>query len=116
MKRIVIAFDCDWTLISNFDPTEIIPNHDIVFLLKLLHKFKNVDIVVWSGRGAKFAEKVCSHLMIKRFVKSYHSKNHQWIDQLSWKHIFFPDIYPDICIDDIHDCQLWLLNLIVKEK
>ena len=115
MKKIIIDFDCDWTLVENRDDGIIKQNPRIVELLRILSSFKNVRIIVWSWRGATWAEQVVNSLMIRKYVYDVASKNHKGKDE-NWKHIFEPDIFPDICIDDIQACELWLLNLIVKEK
>lgn len=115
MEKITIAFDCDGTLIENRDDGLINPNTRIVELLKILSSFKNVKIIVWSWRGKYWAESVVNSLMLRKYVYDVASKNHKWKDG-EWKHIFEPDIFPNICIDDIQACELWMLNLIVKEK
>lgn len=116
MEKITIAFDVDGTLISNEHwPEDIIPNNRIVELLIILSSFKNTRIVVWSGRWKEWAEKVSNFLKINDFVDWYYSKNHLWTDE-NWKHIFNPDIIPDLAIDDIQWCDLWKINLICKEK
>jgi len=121
MKKIVIAFDVDWTLIENKELTFYQkPNKRIIDLLKILWSFKNTKIIVWSWRWKDYAKQVINELDeywyydIKKYINWYASKNHKW--KINWKHIFEPDIKPDICIDDIQDCILWTLNLIVKEK
>lgn len=115
MNKIIIAFDCDWTLIKNRDDWLIIVNSNIAILLQILSSFKNVKIIVWSWRGKEWAKQVVDFLEFNKYVDWYASKNHLWKDE-NWKHIFKPDIIPDICIDDIHNCDLWKINLIVKEK
>lgn len=116
MEKITIAFDVDGTLISNQHwPEDIIPNLRIVELLIILYSFKNTRIVVWSWRGKEWVEKVCKKLDIEKYVDGYYSKNHLWTDQ-NWKHIFNPDIVPDLAFDDIQCCNLWKINLICKEK
>lgn len=121
MKKITIAFDVDGTIISNlWNPTsdnldDIKENERIVNLLITLSSFKNTKIIVWSWRWAEWAETICNEIEITKYVDWYASKNHIWKDS-NWKHQFNPDIIPDICIDDIQACELWVLNLIVKEK
>jgi len=115
MDKIVIAFDVDWTLVKNINETDVEENKRIVELLKILSTFKNTKIIVWSWRGKEWANDVVNHLWIWTYVYGTASKNHKWKDK-DWKHIFKPNIKPDICIDDIQACELWLLNLIVKEK
>lgn len=120
MKKITIAFDVDWTLIKTWynnlrDMCEEDINKRIVDLLKILSSFKNTKIIVWSWQGKEWAKWVCEFIWITEYVDWYYSKNHLWKDD-NWKHIFKPDIIPDIAIDDIQACDLWLINLIVKEK
>lgn len=120
MKKTIIAFDCDWTLIETWYLANglayiIKPNERIVELLKILSSFKNTKIIVWSGQWENWARTVVRYLWIKDHVNWYASKNHKWKDK-NWKHIFDPDFKPDIAIDDIQACELWLLNLIVREK
>lgn len=104
MRRIVIAFDVDGTLITNTGATPDIANERIVELLKTLASFKNVLIVVWSGGGKRNAMRWVSLLGLKDYVWKIDSKlNHE-------------AIRPDIAIDDIQDTALGTLNLIVKEK
>ena len=117
MKKITIAFDIDGTLISTEpgkggDP---IINERIRNLLIILSSFKNVRIVVWSGGGEAYARMISARIGIREYVNGYASKNLQK-DSLDGKHIFKPDLVPDIAVDDIQDCALGILNLIVKEK
>lgn len=119
MKKIVIAFDIDGTLIRNdsgndMDGGEPIANERIRTLLISLASFKNTEIVVWSGGGELYARQVASSLGIKKYVDKYCAKN--LVGKENGKHIFKPDIKPDIAIDDIQDCVLGEINLIVKEK
>lgn len=121
MKKITIAFDVDGTIISNMWNTtldtldDIEENERIVNLLITLSSFKNTKIIVWSWRWKDWAEKVCTTLCITDYINWYASKNHIGKDS-EGKHQFNPDIIPDIAIDDIQDCNLWILNLICKEK
>ena len=122
MKQITIAFDVDGTLIKTWlkmwdkiwDFYEY-ANKRIVDLLTCLSLFKNTKIIVWSGQWEDWAKNVINRLALQPFVDWYASKNHKGKDE-NGKHIFKPDIKPDICIDDIHACELWIMNLIVKEK
>lgn len=118
MKKIIIAFDCDWTLIKNepYWECNYIPNNRICHLLEILAWFKNIKIIVWSWWWKEHAEKTVKECWLEKFVKpnNCYSKNHMWKE--NWKHIFNPPITPDIAIDDIQSCELWLLNLIVCEK
>lgn len=117
MKKITIAFDVDGTLIQNgaMSAWEMRPNRRIVRLLEALATFKNVEIVVWSGAGKEWADTAVEMLDLKDIVKATYSKNHQGKDE-NGNHLFDPPIRPTIAIDDIHACELGMINLIVKEK
>lgn len=119
MKKVTIAFDVDGTLIKTwgqYDKWFIIePNERIVQLLMILSSFKNIKIIVWSWQWKEWARWVSGELWICGYIDWYFSKNHKWVDK-DMKHIFEPDFIPDIAIDDIQACELWKINLIVKEK
>lgn len=118
MKKITIAFDCDGTLLDN-TAGEMKANERIRSLLIGLSSFKNVRIVVWSGGGEIYARQVARALAITDYVDGYYSKNPQrnvGVTETATRHVFKPDIEPDIAIDDIQDCDLGLINLIVREK
>lgn len=117
MKSVSIAFDVDGTLISTEKDKDGMPivNERIRNLLIALSSFKNVKIFVWSGGGAGYAQHVARQINIHPYVTAYADKNHQGRD-VNGKHIFLPDMKPDIAIDDIQACELGLLNLIVREK
>lgn len=120
MKRITIAFDIDGTLRNNTDTHDYpVANERIRTLLVTLASFKNTHIVVWSGGGELYARQVAAALGVTKYVDSYASKNPQaTVDPqaTSSRHVFSPDIVPDIAIDDIQDCDLGVINLIVREK
>lgn len=121
MKKTLIAFDIDGTLRDNSkDNDEKVPmypvaNEEIRSLLIILSKFKNVEILVWSGGGELYARQVCNALGLSGYVDYYAGK---WLtdnDPMGVKEQN-PKYQPDIAIDDIHDCELGKLNLIVKQK
>ena len=119
MKKVIIAFDVDGTLIRNESQQVTgsavpIANERIRTLLVTLASFKNVEIVVWSGGGELYARQVCSSLGINKYVDKICSKN--LVGKENGKHIFKPGFQPDIAIDDIQECELGKINLIVKEK
>lgn len=111
MKKTIIAFDVDGTLIDeNGDPY-----WRITELLRILSRFKNIEIVVWSGGGKSYAESIVRKLNLEKYVKRCASKNHIGKSE-DGKHLFEPDLRPDIAIDDIQDCELGIANLIVRNK
>jgi len=100
MRDISIAFDVDGTLIDENGEENV----NIVRLLYILHGFKNVKIIVWSGGGKKYAEYQGHRLGLDKVIHRYASKTE------------YPMIAPDIVIDDIQDTNLGTFNLIVREK
>ena len=115
MNTITIAFDVDWTLIGTDTKDQISQNKRVINGLKFFKSCKNTKIIVWSGRWEEWARFITTDLWIEQYVDGYASKNHKGKDK-DGKHIFEPDFTPDIAIDDIQACDLWLMNLIVREK
>lgn len=118
MKKVIIAFDVDGTLIRNTaepgDRTHGTPNNDDVPIvhwintLQVLSTCKNVKIVVWSGGGIEYARTWGRRLGLDKYVWRYASKlEHADIR----KHC---DAL--IAIDDIQATALGDINLIVREK
>ena len=102
MKKLSIAFDVDGTLRCNCTDTCQDPNADIVELFRILKKFKNTELYVWSGGGADYAY---------NFALKYDLGVNQ--SRCLSK---FGGFKPDIAIDDIQETALGMLNLIVREK
>lgn len=102
MKKVTIAFDVDGTLRCNCTETCQDPNQDIVDMFRILRKFKNIELYVWSGGGAEYA---------RRFAQLYGLpvKDKNCISK-------FSGFKPDIAIDDIQETALGAINLIVREK
>lgn len=118
MKTITIAFDCDGTLLNNTQQ-QMVANERIRTLLITLSSFKNTRIIVWSGGGELYARQVAAALGVSKYVDDYAGKNPQrtvGVTETATRHVFKPDVEPDIAIDDIQDCDLGVLNLIVREK
>lgn len=117
MKQITIAFDCDGTLIRSGYTGDGRPkvNERIRTLLVVLASFKNTRIIVWSGGGELYARQVAAEIGIAPLVSEYAAKN--LVSRDTDGHpVFDPSTKPDIAIDDIQDCDLGALNLIVREK
>ena len=110
MKNIIIAFDIDGTLRNNekeywiWNPLWAIPNERIRTLLITLASFKNVECCIWSWWWKQYAEDIRRKFLLEKYVKE---------SNCYWKTDWF---IPDIAIDDIQACELWKINLIVKEK
>ncbi len=105
MKKVLISFDVDGTLID-LDGN---PREEIRSLLVSLSKFKNVEIMVWSGGGELYARQVSQAIGIWKYVDKYSSKN---VTQNDPNGIMSHVIKPDIAIDDIKECELGGINLI----
>lgn len=116
MKQVVIAFDCDGTLVTTMSARsrKIVANERVRSLLVALASFKNTKIVVWSGAGEVWARQVGASIGIDKYVDLYTTKNHVGFENDA--HKFAPEFQPDIAIDDIHACELGDINLIVREK
>lgn len=113
MNRVTIAFDVDGTLRDNTITDRVSPNLRIIDLLKILRSFKNARIIVWSGGGRMYAQNVCRELGIDNLVHEFRSKIITPMDPTG---VHSRENTVDIAIDDIQDCELGLINLIVREK
>lgn len=102
MRTIRVAFDVDGTLRCNCTETCQDLNKDIVELYRILKKFKNTEIWIWSGGGKDYALQWAHRLELDFNVNRCISK------------IGAPQM--DIAIDDIQDTALGNINLIVREK
>lgn len=117
MKEIIIAFDVDGTILNNEgippeSPVHLRPRHgvnlEIVLLIQILSKkMKNTKVIVWSGGGKEYAERICREYGLERYVDFCISKAE-----------YDPQIHGtvDICFDDVHACRLAENNIIVKMK
>ncbi len=103
MEKVAICFDVDGTLID-----EDKEHHSTLAILRLLglQRWKNVDIIVWSGSGKQYAETVGRRLSLDN-VK-YHSKLEHTELRKKYAKI--------IAIDDVQDTRLGDANLIVRNK
>jgi phosphoserine phosphatase len=117
MKKILIAFDVDGTLAQNgaLEEHEIVANERIRSLLIIMAHMKNVRILVWSGGGELWARQASRQLGIEKYVDEYGDKHLMGKNEAGHP-IFDPTHKPDIAIDDIQDCELGNINLIVREK
>lgn len=106
MKRITIAFDIDGTLRCNCTETCRDVNMRILHLAEILAHMKNVRLIAWSGGGKDYAQRFIyadtTGVLFNLFGERCYSK-------LDGPHV-------DIAIDDIQDCELGDINLIVREK
>jgi len=116
MKEIIICFDIDGTLLNNEGIPPQTPHYlrpkcginlEAVMILQILSRMKNTKIYVWSGGGKDYAEQICRQYGFERYVDKCFGK-HEYDEAI--------DGHPDICFDDIHDCELADKNIIVRFK
>lgn len=108
MRKVVVAFDIDGTLRCNCTPTCQDRNERIVTLAEILHTFKNVKLIAWSGGGADY---VRSQVRIMHLSHIFSEQNcHAKLNY------YMRHGHPDLAIDDIQDTALGVVNLIVREK
>ncbi|KKK73207.1 hypothetical protein LCGC14_2896170, partial [marine sediment metagenome] len=70
----------------------------------------------WSGGGELYARQAVREVGLAWCVDAYYDKKQIKTAGSAKRHNFKPDIVPDIAIDDIQDCTLGKINLIVREK
>ena len=114
MKEVYIAFDVDGTLIKNAHADRYKKrrtldgaypydqgNMDIIDILVLLSRQKNVKIIVWSGGGKQYADNWVDRLQIREWVwKTGHK-----LDSSLPK--------PQVAFDDVKNFNLAEVNIIV---
>lgn len=118
MKKVVVAFDVDGTLRCNAEErhrNEVEANVRIVEFWTILSSFKNIELHIWSNRGADYCREIAKQFGLKK-VKGYHKK--QWHEQSCAELMEGGKPFmPDIAIDDQQRFDGGLLaNLIVREK
>lgn len=121
MKKLLIAFDVDGTLISNgaLSENEIVANERVRRMLIDLAHSKNVKILVWSGGGELWARQAVAALGLQKYVSQYADKIYIKCPDCTTPcnhHAFGTKIKPDIAFDDIQECTLGDKNIIVREK
>lgn len=116
MSKITIAFDVDGTLRANSEErhrTEVEPNPRQVELLKALAHSKNVEIHLWSNRGAEYCQEMRKALGLEKYIKESHCHKKAWYkqddDEIDFR-------LPDIAFDDQQIFDGGVNNIIVREK
>lgn len=106
MEKTLVAFDVDGTLI---DGEKEHRGTKSLLMNFASQRFKNVDIAVWSGGGAEYAETMVKRYMpeIPSSVKYYSKLEHERLREKYAKIVAF---------DDIQDTRLGDVNLIVRNK
>jgi len=106
MEKVAICFDVDGTLIND---------NQINFKTRALldwfvsQKWKNVNIIVWSGSGSEYARSRIRLILprVEKMVKFYSKLEYEELRKKYDK---------IIAIDDIQDTALGDINLIVRNK
>lgn len=104
-KKILIAVDCDGTIIPNKEIGNIKPNQRILDLITILGSFKNTRIMIWSGQGKDYANAVILRYGIQKAFAASKIDPDTWVCGK-----------PDIAIDDLEEFNLGTINLIVRES
>lgn len=118
MKKVIIAFDCDGTLVTTDSAStgRIVANERVRSMLIAFASMKNTQIIVWSGSGEMWARQVVRELGLTKYVDKYQAKEILGRDDAGHPVFAVPEVRPDIAIDDIQACALGKINLIVNEK
>ena len=108
MQKVAICFDVDGTLI---DEDKVMHSSTLDILRAFaFQKWKNVDVIVWSGGGADYARVQYGRItkdLDERYVK-FHSKLEHEELRKKYTHL--------IAVDDIQDTRLGDVNLVVRNK
>lgn len=107
MDRTLVAFDVDGTLIG--EGARLHANMLQILVSFLTQKWKNVDVIVWSGGGADYAR-----VQLER-VNDFFKDRNIWHSKLEYEQLRkkYDKI---IAFDDIQDTRLGDVNLIVRNK
>lgn len=116
MKNVIICFDIDGTLRKNSEErhrTEVEPNERIVRLLKDTAHSKNVEIHLWSNRGADYCKEMRKILGLEKYVKESRCHLKQWAKM---QQEYSTPFVPDIAYDDQQRFDGGLVNIVIREK
>lgn len=129
MKKVTIAFDIDGTLRANREERHrdtVEANPRIVELLIATAHSKNVEVHLWSNRGAEYCQEMREILGLQKYIKASHCHKKLWLrDQLgsfvdAFKNTVYypkPDVFrPDIAYDDQQHFDGGVINIVVREK
>lgn len=106
MEKVLVAFDVDGTLVGEGDtPLATLALLEVFWT----QKWKNVDVIVWSGGGADYAR-----TMIERQTDLARGRN-CWYSKMEYETLR-KKYAKLIAIDDIQDTRLGDVNLIVRNK
>lgn len=118
MQKTIVAFDVDGTLRKNTDEehrTRIVANRRIVRMYETLASFKNVELHIWSNRGADYCREVAQLFDISQYTKGYHKK--LWAaQQMELEAAGEVAFRPDVAVDDQQRFDGAPLVWVVHEK
>jgi FMN phosphatase YigB (HAD superfamily) len=112
MRPVIIAFDIDGTLRNNKKEYArgstggVVWNDRICQMAVILSKMKNTRMIIWSGGGNKYAEYMRDKFN-EEFGKTFGSAYAKFDSNAP---------IPDIAFDDIQECILGKVNIIVRGK
>ena len=110
MEKIAFAFDVDGTLIDSAEGEVDWPYSSTLTLVRAMaqQNWKNVDIIIWSGGGARYAETQARQWLKDVVGLKFHSK----LEYAELRKRY----HKIIAVDDIQDTRLGDANLIVRNK
>jgi phosphoserine phosphatase len=94
MTMVIVCFDVDGCLVDDLD----IAREKVRDLLVMFASFPDVRVIVWSGSGADYAERMARLIHVDPYVHDYAAKS----EALGLK--------PDITFDD-QDVTLGTVNI-----
>jgi len=114
MREITIAFDIDGTILNNQGIPPDSPHHlrprvgvnlEVIILIQILSKkMKNTKVIVWSGGGKEYAERILREYGLEKYVHAVYDKAD------------YPGEEVDIAFDDIQSFDMAKNNIIVRMK
>lgn len=108
MEKVAFAFDVDGTLIDS----DTVVHSSTLDILRAMafQKWKNVDVIVWSGGGADYAR-----VQYNRATKGMDERYVQFYSKLQYEEVR-AKYTKIVAFDDIQDTRLGDVNAIVRNK
>lgn len=119
MLKVRVAFDIDGTLRANREErhrTEVEANSRIVELLKATAHSKNVEVHLWSNRGADYCREMREVLGLQEYVRESHCHKKLWADQQRRLEGTYDYFRPHIAYDDQQRFDGAPVVIVVREK
>lgn len=112
MEKVAICFDVDGTLIGNTTKKGWYQTPIALVRLFASQDWKNLDVIIWSGGGAKYAEQIWRDITMYEQNVFTNIKFHSKLEHTELRKKYAKII----AIDDVQDTRLGDVNLIVRNK